>query len=507
MRYSNLSFKWYFTDDGQAKIKKRLLDQQEILLRNIKSKKSLGNLKKIEEYLTELFYPENDKDLKWYIQDYRQQLIQITSRTVEDTLRDFDINKYLNAAGQIKASSSITKKSLESEIKKAEMNLQIIAEAVKKSSDPTQLIQIEQQLQKIKNDAEQILHNYVEAKYFRGRGKNIYEYKNTQSSPNLASQSLELAKKLRAFDIAIRKGQNFSPTELGDLFEQTMAKASATYLDSTKREVTEEMIDYLVGGNKSISRGSDYGRDSINYRVSIENITNKKALKKINNNFSINQNNYTATYTYNPNENKMGKLDVLMQFPSDASRVDPTQKFRASLKNWTTARSIGETSIDAGLSRAINFTEMEYYRLAILDSKLDYFDKQKPKVQWQCGEIAHSLAKIGLASDIVMGLNQGDKQANRGLANVLIINDMLSQHVYVRDISTMIDSVDKIEKFLKGYSNTIVSENAKGVYNSIKQIKDNRTESYLGLMTSTLNKMKVSYELSNNLNNVFPHSN
>ena len=71
----------------------------------------------------------------------------------------------------------------------------------------------------------------------------------------------------------------------------------------------------------------------------------------------------------------------------------------------------------------------------------------------------------------------------------------------------MIDSVDKIEKFLKGYSNTIVSENAKGVYNSIKQIKDNRTESYLGLMTSTLNKMKVSYELSNNLNNVFPHSN
>jgi hypothetical protein len=71
------------------------------------------------------------------------------------------------------------------------------------------------------------------------------------------------------------------------------------------------------------------------------------------------------------------------------------------------------------------------------------------------------LAKAALASDIVMGLNQG-RTKNGGLANVLIINDQ--NHIYVKDIGKMITDMKQIDKFLKNYKANDIEAKAKNIY-------------------------------------------
>ena len=74
-------------------------------------------------------------------------------------------------------------------------------------------------------------------------------------------------------------------------------------------------------------------------------LNDKEAKKK---GFKIAKGNASYTYTYNPSSAKQGKMDVQLNYSSD-SRED----FRVSAKRWSNGSGdLGETSIDAGISRA-----------------------------------------------------------------------------------------------------------------------------------------------------------
>ena len=90
-----------------------------------------------------------------------------------------------------------------------------------------------------------------------------------------------------------------------------------------------------------------------------------------------------------------------------------------------------------------------------------------------------------------MGLNQGKTDSGAGYANVLVIDTGSS--IKVRDLASIVLSTTNQ---LGKYNPADVESSANQIYNAMSKIAQGRTQSYLGLMTSTLNKMKVTINLS-----------
>jgi hypothetical protein len=105
--------------------------------------------------------------------------------------------------------------------------------------------------------------------------------------------------------------------------------------------------------------------------------------------FVISDDNLSITYAYDPTAEKMGKMDVILRVPT-GNVNDPIETLRVSAKNWTNSRTIGSTSIDAALNRAVGNTLAELYKMSMLDSTLDVRrEKQAAVVAWQCAESGH----------------------------------------------------------------------------------------------------------------------
>ena len=90
-----------------------------------------------------------------------------------------------------------------------------------------------------------------------------------------------------------------------------------------------------------------------------------------------------------------------------------------------------------------------------------------------------------------MGLNQGKSASGAGYANVLVVDTGSS--IKVRSLA---DIVLSTTTNLSKYNPSIIESSAEGIYNSMTNLYKGRTQSYLALMTSTLNKMKVTINLS-----------
>jgi hypothetical protein len=128
-------------------------------------------------------------------------------------------------------------------------------------------------------------------------------------------------------------------------------------------------LDGLITGANLINRGVNAG--PLSFNVNFSKPPNKAGQNKISKaGFSISENNFSANYTYNPNEAKQGKMDVIIDFPT-GNINDPIERLRVSAKNWNSTRTVGTTSIDAGLTRSVGFKVAEYYRMAMLNTGLD----------------------------------------------------------------------------------------------------------------------------------------
>ena len=163
-----------------------------------------------------------------------------------------------------------------------------------------------------------------------------------------------------------------------------------------------------------------------------------------------------------------------------------------SAKRWSRGfGDLGETSIDAGITRAAGQSVAEAYKFAVLTPSRDWLNGETPN--YLAAQAAHDFAIMALKSDIAMGLNQGKAASGAGYANVLIIDTGTA--IKVRDLSEIVLST---KHQLSKYSPGEIQSSAASIYNSMANLTKGRTQSYLALMTSTLNKMKVTINLSVN---------
>lgn len=488
---TKLRFSGYFTERGQSNISSRLQAARDWILDDIKknSVKSV-NLKSLEKELNSLFY-SNGPNIPMFVEQYQNDLLEIANRNIETVFENFNFEQ---ATAAVKLNSKETTAALQSLtkwIQKTEENLKLVSDAIQGASkNPSKLIQIEAQLQQVINNANSFFQE-ANSTY------NIFGKYDVYAAKDKGAQAVHLIKQMKAFDAAVRHGKNCSPQEVGAAFEKALARANAHIQNNGINHVVNRMLKDLVTGAKQTSRGTTRSGE-VSYTVNFDAPLSQAEKTSFNNaGFTISDDDLAITYTYNPTSEKMGKMDVILRAPT-GNINDPIETLRVSAKNWTNSHTIGSTSIDAALNRAVGNTLAELYKMSMLDSTIDVRrEKGSPVVAWRCAESGHQLAKVALASDIVMGLNQGHTKSG-GLANVLIINDQ--SHIYVKDIGQMITNMKQIDKFLKNYKPSAIEGSAKSAYQSLGN--SNRTESYIGKMTSVLNKMKVSYDLSKDLSTI-----
>ena len=301
---------------------------------------------------------------------------------------------------------------------------------------------------------------------------------------------LELMNKMTAFNKAVNRGKNLNQKAIGTLFEYALAHGFKLFYDGSVSKVMQ-IIDSAVTGDDQVARGGGYSSQKSQYTIDISTDPGlQDELKK--QGFKIDEDNLTATYSYDPRKETQGKLDVLIDFETGIEQ-NPIDQLRISAKNWIGgSNNLGTTSIDAALVRSVGENIASYYKLAVLNPLADKFrSNQNSVVVWRAAQVAHELARVALASDIIMGLNQGQA----GMANVLIINTGTSIRVF--DISELVRNINKMSKVSMDYNKDKIQKEALSYYRNIELLPgQGRTNRYYTTFTSCLNKMKISCYLA-----------
>lgn len=421
-------------------------------------------------------------------QQFQNQIAAETEKTLEEVYNRFNLQTAA-AHQNIQATQTVSLNRMQDVIDKTKNSLLTLQNTIQHYAKTPQsigtLMKLEQQILALITKAQSFYQQY---QYEFTKSGNIRQF---YAKGSIGMQAIELVKEMTAFNSATNNGAIVSPKVLGDIFEEALQKAFSSYYSTATDEVINNLISIITGGD-SVARGGFQGNSlgSVSFSISKDTMSSSKA-KELG--FKFNKGNSTYTYTYSPGASKQGKMDVLVEYDNGA-QIDPIQQLRISAKNWMHGtRTVGETSIDAALVRAVGPNVAEYYRFAMLDSTKDQRTKG---TSWLCAAAGHELAQLALATDIVMGLNQGQS----GMANILIINT--GSGIFVFDIGKLVTNMETIQSSLKNYDSSTIENEALKAYNSMRAVKQGRTNTYLGLMTSTLNKMKVSYVLSKDLTQI-----
>lgn len=277
-------------------------------------------------------------------------------------------------------------------------------------------------------------------------------------------------------------------------FEEALVQAARQSFSNSIDETIDESLNSLNvrTGDISVFRGVDEVKLSVTFDSldslipGIEGKLKDDVKRKMGNKYtegktgnfeiidSTDVSKVTIKYSYNPGENKSGKMDASLSFNG--------KPVRASAKNWPIAYSkglgdLGGTTIDAAITRSGGSSVAEAYKLATNSRESQNL------------ELAHNVAKMAIKADIAMGLSQGsDKgQHGAGYANVLVVNTGSEIRV-INLVSLVLDEKTNVENYNE---QEIVGEMANR-FDMLKGIKENRTDIYLLLATSYLNSIRVT---------------
>lgn len=470
---------------GQKELSKILLKAKRFILDDIEQKKTGAKLGDLEKMLNGIFYPEKPTD---FSSDY---LTQLHKKAAEDEIiKVFEnFNFENNKSGYHPENKPVNISALGQAINKAEKVLEILSN-VKSTTNIEKLQDLESDIKEVinwgKDIRDKVLDDMTNRKY------NPIEEVKDDNILMLINQLKAIASLQSSVGIP-------SPQEAGIIFEKALALTNIQdkFGNIIVNDIAKEDAKDSWFGSRSIERGKS--NNPISYSVSMKLFENDKEKAK-KQDFKIEKKGVTCTYSYNPSAQKEGKMDVYLTYGPEI-RYDQ----RVSAKRWQHGRGdLGYTSIDAGIHRAASVyqggdagqTVAEAYKLAVLNPDEDKVDGQVPN--YTAVEKAHEFATFALKSDIAMGLNQGiinDGTENNGAgyANVLIVDT--GNEIKVKDLAKIVR--DRNIK-LSGYKTEDIKSEANQIYNSISNIEQHRTQSYLGLITSVLNKMKVTINLSVN---------
>lgn len=451
--------------EGQADLAGQLASATAIIKANVAKYQTKADLGKLENRLNRIFYPIGSTAIgEWYF----QQAISLNSeQSLYDAFDQFDFEA--NTGGYQTNTQRIQVSTVQGALQTANeaiismmKQLEDLPESVNK--DRLNLL-IEQARQKVA-EGQRIAD---EAAADLGINQYISKNKNGEAFDNL----MVIINQLRAFAATLHNGGLgiVTPQEAGLIFEKALALAD--YANIATEDTIPELVEQLANaGQQMVVRGGEM----ISYSMDINAVDLQQAKKD--KHFKINEKNMTITYAYNPGAAKQGKMDVQLTFGDST-----TQDFRISAKRWSRGiGDLGHTSIDAGINRTAGMGVAEAYKFAILTPSQDQFDVNKDGTpSFSAVNNAHEMAQLALKADIAMGYGQGQA----GYANVLVVDN--GNAIKVFDIATIVNNYE-----LSGYNSGSIQGAAISHYNSMKNVMLGRTEHYLGAITSTLNKMKVT---------------
>lgn len=469
-------------DKGQIELSTILQDAKNAILNDIEQKKTQANLNKLQRRLNGIFYPTRKTTA--IRSDYYNQLHK--KATEEEIIKIFENFDFANNTGGYYSAgkSSINSSTLGNAMIEAQETLEILLKKI-------ELLDPAANKDKLNELVAQVEKAIEEGKILLEKGEKITMFGQDRITGGKDfDDALRLTNQLKAFAQLLSNTDIPTPQEAGVIFEKALALTNIQDLirNNVISDAARECASESQFGSKSIKRGNI--NNPISYDVSIKLFEEDKGeVKK--KGFKINKGGFTCTYTYNPSSAKEGKMDVQLTYGS--SNI---YDLRVSAKRWTNSYGdLGYTSIDAGVHRAASIyqsfsgqTVANVYKFAILTPKKDQINKEVP--MYTAVQDAHEFATLALKSDIAMGLNQGIVNGGAGYANILIVDT--GSQIKVRNLAKIVMN-NKVK--LSGYKMKDIESEANTIYNSMSGIKQNRTQSYLGLMTSVLNKMKVTINL------------
>lgn len=283
-----------------------------------------------------------------------------------------------------------------------------------------------------------------------------------------AKDVINLINYLNAF-VKTMNASTDSMKAVGDAFEEWLTKAANDFIEQNSHQI----IKGAQTGAESVKRGNE----TVSYTMTIDELSEPDREA-----YGVSIDNMTISY--DPGSYRQGKADVV--YTSRAPGLEDS--FRLSAKNWSHGYGdLGSTSIDAGITRSSSISTAEAYKIAVIN---------KVKTMDKIANDAHEFAKMALAADIAMGISQGIQGADKGgYANLLVVNT--GSRIVVKDLTDIVLKVADGVQNLSGYDEPQIESIASDIYNRINSIvKKGRTDTYLGLMTSVLNKMKVTIYVS-----------
>lgn len=466
-------------DDGGVGISVGLDYAHKLLQAQIMAHKSNAKIKEFENYLNSIFYPKKIGGSANDAFVYYQTAMQAENEDViTSVLNSFDFESNTGDKGYYKGQTGIQFGSLQREINSIEEALTKVQDSGKLSPEI---------IDKVKNITERGRNLLTAAEKVFPKSRAGLSKRVIQG--DLGQEAIKVANQLRGLSAAITGG--ISPQQAGILFEMALEKADyyRTASEDTRNDIVKEILSNYYStlskgtlGAQKVSRGVG----GINLNMSVQKHIDKidKSTAK---NFSISDERIKITYNYNPNEMKMGKMDVQMNFGGG-----PVSDYRVSAKRWTSknfAHNFGSTSIDAGITRSGGYGVAEAYKFAVLNPPRDLGNGGKVNTG-NSAAAAHEFAKLALKADILMGINQGTALSGAGYANLVVIDT--GSRIIVENLVDLMNS-NKIN--LKDYYPGSIEGEAIKVYNGLtKEMGQGRSIEYLQKMTSVLNKMKVSIE-------------
>lgn len=454
--------------EGQADLAGILAGATASIRTNVAKYQTKTDLVSLERKLNNIFYPIGRTAISdWYFQ---QAISLNTESSLYDAFESFDFDA--NTGGYQFNTQRINTNTVQKALSTANEAIASMAkqlENLPESVNKNHLIFLLEQAKQKAAEGQRIV---AEAEASMGVGSNISVKNSGETFDNI----MAIVNQLRAFSATLYNGGLgiVTPQEAGLIFEKALALVD--YKETATADTIPELVQQLSNaGQKVIARGGDM----ISYSMDINAVDLEQA--KESKHFKINEKNMTVTYSYNPGAAKQGKMDVQLTFG------DPTsQDFRISAKRWSKGiGDLGHTSIDAGINRTAGMGVAEAYKFAVLTPSQDQFDVNKDGTpSFTAVSAAHEMAQLALKADIAMGYGQGQE----GYANVLIVDN--GHAIKVFDIATIVNKYE-----LSGYNAGSIQGAAISHYNSMKNVMIGRTEHYLGAITSTLNKMKVTIRM------------
>ena len=466
------TFKNRFMNDGES-LARILNSTREQILTEAQRKKTSYSIKDIQSNLQEIFYGNNSDIAKGYAEEIEYKK-SVCTHTIIDILQSFD-GEQVSQRGDKDTRKTFESTTLLNAITAAIKSLDRAREELQsfiKNSNVSQP-ELEIKLREIKAKIAEAEEIYKSGEFAKFGNTNKLRYTGKD-----AANVLSIINYLEGFTKIMNSPQELTPQEAGDIFERWLEKAGPAFRKSALKNLLEEEFSSKKTGQKSIPRGVNGGDLQVSYQMNFK-LDSDLFGKDDDSSVKLDVKEKNLSITYNPGRAAEGKADVVFTWPEDYSN-----NFRFSAKRWSHGSGdLGFTSIDAGIIRAGGISVAEAYKLAVLQ----YDDPQAG-----LANAAHQFAKVALASDIAMGLNQGIQYGGYGYANLLIIDYSDKQHISVQDLTEIVENISNGDKLISGYNEGTIENSAKENYLHIKNKTLNRSDRYLGLMTSSLNKMKVT---------------